>query len=181
MTATEDPVSPLTLEPPAGMSREVGLLFAALEESRRRTRDAVHGMSTADLDRRFDDDPHSVGAHLLHVAAVEFDLVHRLILGDRGAESEEREFAAGALDQEASSALRGHGLEYYLAKLDEVRARTEAACWSLKDDDLERERPWPGADRSSTLRYALAHLADHEAHHRGEIAVLRRRLGSARR
>ncbi|MFG0316150.1 MAG: DinB family protein [Planctomycetota bacterium JB042] len=180
MSASEDPVAPLSIEPPSGMGREVGLLFAALEECRRRTRDTVAGMSTADLDHRFDDDPHSIGAHLLHVAGVELEAVQRVVLGERVAESEERELAAGVLDSESSRALSGHDVGYYLGKLDEVRARTESACWSLKDDDLERESARPGAGRSVTLRWMLAHLADHEAHHRGEIASLRRRLARRR-
>jgi uncharacterized damage-inducible protein DinB len=163
-----------TIAAPSGMDREVGLLFAQLEECRRRTRETVLGMSTADLDRRPPGVPHSIGAHLLHIAGLEHWWIQRVALQQEIEESLAHEFAPSQLDSTASRALRGHDVTYYLGKLDEVRARTEAACWRLRDDDLDLQRSSPRDGAGCTVRWILAHLCDHEAHHRGQIALLKR-------
>lgn len=168
-----------SLEPPSGMQREVGLLFAQLEDVRRRTRSVVAGMSTAVLDRRIDGAPHSIAAHLFHVAGMEYRWLHEVVLGEAIPESMGRELAAARLDADASRQLGGHDVVYYLGKLDEVRAQTESICWRLKDDDLAALRTHPLEGEPCTVRWILANLCDHEAHHRGEIQLMKRLVGSA--
>ncbi len=168
------------LEPPSGMEHEVGLLFAQLEETRRRTRELVLGMSTADLDRRAPGYPHSVAAHVFHIAAVEYWWMRHVVLGEGIPADVDREFAAALLDSPASRELSGRDAGYYLGKLDEVRAHTEAACWKLRDADLDRERTDPRDGARATVRWILCHIADHEAQHRGHVQILLQLAAGAR-
>ncbi len=167
-----------TVEPPTGMKREVGLLFAALEEARRRTRDVVTGLATDTLDARLAEWHVSIGVLLLHIAGVELWWVRRVVLGEELPASVEREFAAARLDSEEARTLAGHELSWYLGKLDEVRAQTESACWTLKDDDLEVARHDPASGAEYTTRWILSHLSDHEAQHRGQISLTKRLLAA---
>jgi uncharacterized damage-inducible protein DinB len=173
-------ITPIGLQPPAGMSREVGLLFAQLEFARRRTRELVTGMSEEQLDARDEGVPNSIGQLLFHIAGVEIYLIHRMILAEGLSDALVRAYAPLRLDSDASRALAARDLGFYLSRLDEVRARTEAACWKLTDDDLERVCIHPEDGARWTVRYTLAHLADHEAEHRGQIAMRRRQVGAAR-
>ena len=67
-------------------------------------------------------------------------------------------------------------MSFYLGSLDEVRAATESACWDLADDTLETLRTNPTDGAQFSVRWILAHLCDHESHHRGQIQLLRRLL-----
>lgn len=168
------------LRVPPGIGREVGHLFAALEETRRRTREAVHGMATELLDARLDGFPNRIGALLFHVAGIENWFVDRVLLQRPRSELERNEFAAADLGAPEAAALVGHDVAYYLAILDEVRAQTESACWSLKDDALDAAVTVAEADLVASPRYALSFLIDHEAHHRGQIELLKRATGASR-
>lgn len=166
----------LPLEPPSGMERDVGALFAQLEEVRAETRRAVLDMSIKDLDRRVPGCPHSIGVLLLHIAAVETWWTHQVPSGDLASGGTVPEAGAGDLDSEAASGHGGHHADYYLARLDEVRAETESLCWKLKDAQLEQVSLQREGEPPRTTRWILFHLAEHEAHHRGQ-ALLLKRLG----
>lgn len=166
--------APKTLVPPTGMGREVGLLFAQLEEARARTRTAVHGISTADLDAELPGSPYTIGMLLFHVAGVEYWWMHRVLCGEEIEPGVEKEFAPARLDSADALKLRGHDVGYYLGVLDEVRAKTESVCWRLPDEALERECYSPEDGKRYSGRYVLAHLCDHEAEHRGALLLLKR-------
>lgn len=159
---------------PTGMSPGVGYLFAALEETRRRTREAVSGITTSLLDARHPDVPHRVGSLLFHIAGAENCWVDQALLQRPLSELEQSEFRAADLDSPQADRLIGHGVEFYFGVLDEVRAKTESACWSLKDDQLDTPVEVPERKTIVTPRFALAFLCDHEAHHRGQIELLKR-------
>jgi len=159
---------------PTGMAPGVGNLFAALEETRRQTRNAVAGISTSLLDARHPDLRHRIGALLFHIAGTENKWIDRALLRRPLSELERDEFRAADLDSSEADELVGHGLEFYLGVLDEVRAKTESACWSLKDDLLDIAVEAPEHDSVVTPRLALTALCDHEAHHRGQIELLKR-------
>lgn len=161
-----------TLSPPSGMQREVGLLFAQLEEVRRRTRDEVLRMSSKDLDRRVAGYDHSIGVHLLHIAGAEYFWIYHVVEGRPIPDWVQKEYGPGDLDGEASRSHRGHHADFYLGKLHEVRAVTEALCWRLQDAALDDLRAAFGRDQS--LRWILFHLAEHEAHHLGQVLLLKR-------
>ncbi len=166
-----------SLSIPAGMHHEVGLLFALLESVRKETRDAILGMSNAELDHRSAGVPYSIANLLLHVAAEELWWIRGVLAGDELDAGTREEFAAGELGSLAATRLKGRDVAYYLGLLDGVRAQTEAACWKLRDHDLNAEKDDRRGGRAS-VRWILGHLAEHEAHHRGQIALLARLAGA---
>lgn len=165
----------LKIEAPAGMQEEIGRLYAHLELARERTRAVMTGLSTEMLDARGGAREFSIANHLFHIAGIEFHFIHHVMRGDPKGDGAKSGFAAADLRSDAAFDLKGHDLGFYLGKLDEVRARTEAACWELKDEDLDTERDDPWVERRCTVRWIFAHLADHEAEHRGIIIDLKER------
>lgn len=162
------------IDPPPGMDREVGILFAYLEQARLLTRDSIAGLSQATLDATRPAFPNSIGKLIAHIAAAEFHWIHRVALGEPGIQSANPTWNDAPLDGPAFAALHGHDIAFYLALLDEARAKTEAACWRLENGDLELEREvrHRGPGHTCTIRYAFWRLIDHEAHHRGQIDML---------
>lgn len=176
----DSPTDARRLVLPAGMNREVGLLFAALEQTRSRTRSLLQGLAAGELDRRPDPKRPSIGALALHVAWYELVWVRQALLEQAIEPPLLRAYAAGDLRGGAHLELAGHDASFYLDKLDYVRAQTESACWSLDERSLQRPRSDPFGGEPVDPLWILAHLADHEAHHRGQIALLRRTAGTAR-
>ena len=139
-------------------------------------RETLAGLSTATLDGQVPGFPNTIGEIVVHVAGDEEFWIRAVVRGDMSYLDADRDLAGARLGSDASHAHRGHAIDFYLAKLDEVRAKTESTCWSLEDAKLDLPcRPLPDGARP-TPRYVLARLIEHEAHHRGQIAILRRRL-----
>lgn len=178
MTKTTNTTKHCNLSAPTGMSHGVGLLFASLEETRRKTRAVVNGLSTERLDATLPGVRHRIGALLFHIAGTEQWFVNRVVKQREASDLDQLEFAAADLSSAAADDLLGHGVEFYLGVLDEVRAKTESACWELKDDALDTPIEVPERQLVASPRYVLSFLCDHEAHHRGQIALLKRAIQS---
>jgi len=156
------------------MDRDIGFLFAQLEQVRRDTREALAGLPTEMLDAKPPGAANSIGELAYHIAGIEEFWLRAVVLGEIEFDAVKRDFETSRLGTVACHALRGHGIDFYLAKLDEVRARTESLCWSQKDDKLDAAcRALPDGTIVTT-RWVFANLVDHESHHRGQIELLKR-------
>jgi uncharacterized damage-inducible protein DinB len=156
------------------MDREVGLLFAQLEFVRRDTREALSGLSTEVLDASPPGAATTIGELAWHIADAEEYWVRRVVLAELPFEAPRQATDPSRPGAGASLPLRGRTIDFYLAKLDEVRAHTESACWKLADDALDNPcRTLPDGE-VVTPRWAFAHLVEHEAHHRGQIKLMKR-------
>jgi uncharacterized damage-inducible protein DinB len=78
--------------------------------------------------------------------------------------------------------VQGEPIEFFFTKLDAVRDETRLALGRLTDADLSREIQGlgspPDADRF-TIEWILYHLVEQKAHHRGQIALLKRLMPAA--
>jgi len=162
-------LEPITSQP------QVGLLLAALEDSRRRTLreletvtdDAVRWQPEPPLD--------SIGQLLYHVALIEVDWLLSDIArlpGDEWPEWVSEEFPIDVRDEAGRLAqVPPEPLARSLARLARVRALLVETIGSMDDRDLHTARAQP--DYDVTPAWALHHLIQHEAEHRAHVAFVR--------
>ena len=165
----------VSLEHRAGLSPRIASYYAQLEDVRRETKRYVEGLSPPKLSWSPHSTVESIGTQLLHIAGVERSWI--------GEDIERRpmgeEWALAFPLRVNLPQVEGEPLEYFLEKLDAVREETRHTLSRLTDDDLAREirtlDSGPDAD-SYTIEWILYHLIEHEAHHRGQIALMKRLL-----
>ena len=173
---TEAPLPKLvTIASAPGLAPRVGLYFAQLEDVRAETKRYVAGLTPEKLSWTPHSTVESIGTQLLHIAGVERSWIGEDIEG----RAMGQEWALAFPLRVKMQQVQGEPLEFFLEKLDSVREETRAALSRLSDSDLHRpiqtlDAP-PEADRF-TVEWILYHLVEHEAHHRGQIALLRRLL-----
>src|SRR6476469_462739 len=121
---------PNILGPRPGFSPQIGTLVSMLNWMRASILQPVQGLSVAQLDHLHDAKANSIGALLLHLAAVErlyqINTFEGRKWGDVRSETEKEWGAAVRLGVEARKSIKGHQLAYYLGKLKEVREHTLA-------------------------------------------------------
>lgn len=165
----------VALVAPPGFTPAIGARLAELEDVRRETLRYVAGLAPAQLAWTPHPKVESIATQLLHIAAVERSWI--------GEDLERRpmgeEWAPAFALRTGQPQIEGHELEYFLEKLNAMREETRRALAALSDADLIREVQCLGAPPDSerfTIDWILHHLIEHEAHHRGQIAVLKRLL-----
>ena len=168
----------LQIEPIPGFTRRVGQFLAMMEDVRMRTLRYVADLTADQLAWHPNPKVESIGTLLLHIAAAEHSYIQEDIM--RRPMGEEWKIAFPirfGLPQ-----LTGKPLEYYTEKLDGVRQQTRDVLKTLSDGDLTRViSPLdPGEPENRQIEFSiewlLYHLIEHEAHHKGQIAVTRRLL-----
>jgi hypothetical protein len=94
----------------------------------------------------------------------------------RGVNEDERKEWGAALDlgERARREIRGHALEYYVRRLEDVRATTLAEFRQRKDQWLD-ERTSSGSGQEMNNYFKWFHVFGHEINHRGQIRWLRTR------
>lgn len=165
----------VAIESKPGLSPSLAHYYAQLEDVRRDTKQYVAGLTPEQLSWTPHPAVESIGTQLLHIAGVERSWI--------GEDIERRpmgeEWAAAFPLRTNLPQVQGKPLEYFLETLDAVREETRAALSKLTDADLTREivglESPPDGDRF-TIEWILYHLIEHEAHHRGQIALLKRIL-----
>jgi hypothetical protein len=144
---------------------------------------ATKGLSQADLDYLFDKNANSIGALMLHLAATEVYYGMNTFEGkawDSWADDIKKKWdPAMGLGDAGRSTIKGHDREYYVSILHEVREKTLAE-FRKKDDAwfLSADKGWPWGPTNNLCKWF--HVCEHEAHHSGQIALLRKRLPGAK-
>jgi uncharacterized damage-inducible protein DinB len=171
------------LFPERGLTPEVGLWLAALEEVRLGTLILLHGLEIDQLSWIPGPGTNSIGTLLTHIAESEaFWILERI--GGRPLPPERRELYRMDLfgTANAPQAVRASA-NYFIGLLADLRIETHEVLAGIKDQDLEAKRVWTEPRRSEdqeifTVRWILSHVLVHEAHHRGQIAQIRKLLGA---
>lgn len=171
-------VSTLYIDPAPGFTPEIGKLVAMLDDTRRRTKRYIDGLTAEQLAWYPNDKVESIGTILLHIAAVEHSYIQEDIMRRPMGEEWKVAFPLRfGLPQ-----ITGKQLDYFTERLDSVREDTKSVLKKLTDSDLKRIiTPLdPGEPQNAqiefSIEYILYHLIGHEAHHRGQIAVQKRLL-----
>lgn len=183
--AFADTTSPNMLGPLPGYSPQIGTFVSQLTWMREANGvlTATKGLTQADLDYVFDKNANSIGALMLHLAATETYYQMNTFDGMKWdswpGDIKKKWDPAMDLGDAGRATIKGHDRDYYVNILHEVREKTLAG-FRTKDDAwfLAADKGWPWGPTNNLCKWF--HVCEHEAHHTGQIAFLRKRLPGAK-
>jgi uncharacterized damage-inducible protein DinB len=170
MTIPVDAIAPVD-----GLSREIGLMVAALEEVRAQTVALIADMSRDQLAKRFVPGAHQIGALALHIGENEFWWIEA-IFAQKEITDADKQFAHLDNTTEEDFALKGYSAQDCIDFLRRIHHRTTTTL-SQADDLALDQVITVGSDPvrfKGSLRWIIHHLIDHESHHKGQISMLKR-------
>lgn len=159
-----------------GYSPHIGRLVSMMNYVRRTTLEEVEDLSVEQLDYLHDADSNSIGALLMHIAAVEASYQESTLGFDsfKGPDSAELRMALD-LGERARRKIKGHGANHYLRILETVRSKTLEEFAKRDDRWLHEETPFWDRRRANNY-FKWFHVFEDELNHRGQIRWLRKRL-----
>jgi uncharacterized damage-inducible protein DinB len=164
----------------SGFTPQVGRLVSMLNYVRHMTLTAVTNLGVEELDYVHDAQSNSIGALLLHIAAAEVGYQAATLLSRELTAQEKEEWnAALALGDLAKQEIRGRELEYYLDRLERVRATTLEELGRRDDEWLQQESTFRSGQRINNY-FKWFHVLGHEINHKGQILFLRSRASRGR-
>ena len=170
--------------PPGFRSGSVARFLWQMDEQRRTLIAGTRDLSPEDLSWQPAPGMNTIGMLLAHIAYAENHLTQ---VGLEGRPTSDTQAAIGlsveeegmplAEDAPPSPALAGRDLAWFDALLGRARDYTRRVAMTLEEADLAREvhrrRP-DGTERVFNVGWVFYHLIEHEAGHRGQIALLKR-------
>jgi hypothetical protein len=173
------------LGPRQGYSPQVGTFVSTLTWMRdaNGVLNATKGLTPADLDVLFDKNANSIGALMLHLAATETYYQMNTFEGkawDSWPDAVKQQWdPAMNLGDAGRKTIKGHDREYYVEILAKVRAKSLEE-FRKRDDAwlMAVDKDWPWGPTNNYCKWF--HVCEHEAHHTGQIALLKKRLPGAK-
>jgi Protein of unknown function (DUF664) len=169
--------------PKSGYSPQIGTLVSMMDWMRSVILRPVRGMTVDQLDYLHDANSNSIGSMLLHLAATErYYQLHTFNNMEWGSwdDSIKKEWdIAMSLGEPARKAIKGHPLDFYLQKLQQVRD-TSLAELKKRDDKwlLTVDKSWPWGPTNNYCKWF--HVVEHESNHNGQIKYIKSRLPGAK-
>jgi uncharacterized damage-inducible protein DinB len=163
------------LEPVAGLSTGIGYYYASLEEVRAQTIKLIEDLTEDELAARYTPSFHQIGALALHLAECEYWWIE-VMLARREITEEDRKLSHIHDTTETDFALKAYSAADCITTLNAIHARAISTLSVYSDEDLDRVfsfDPHPTISEGS-LRWVLHRLIDHEANHKGQIAMMKR-------
>ncbi|KQN99140.1 integrase [Paenibacillus sp. Leaf72] len=159
-----------------GYSPQISRLISMMNYARFTTLEAVKDLSKDQLDFLLDSESNSIGALLLHFAAVEYAYQVETF-ENRELNEEEIRVWGPALDlgKEGQEKIKGNDLLFYLTKMEQVRNRTLDFLKSVNDDWLYMEEQF-WYNKQANHYFMWFHVFEDEINHRGQIRMIRKRL-----
>jgi hypothetical protein len=161
-----------------GFSPQVGTLVSMLDWMRNVVVNSVQGLGQKELDYLHDAKANTIGALLLHLAAVEvFYQVNTFTPRKRLNAAEQKQWQAALdLGQAGREQIKDHDLSYYLETLHRVRQQTLTEFRKRDDQWLAQVDP-SFFDNLPTNNYCKwFHVCEHESNHNGQIKWIKSRL-----
>lgn len=166
-----------TLMPVSGFSREIGFYLSSWEKVRKQLRETVSDLSNEELSQRILPGSHQIGGLILHLGEAESGWIHSIIAGQE-LDDEAKKFAHWYDTTETDFAEKGYDAKNCIGRIDEISRISREILQKFDDGDLEKLFAYDrdGKRIEVSLRWVLCHLIDHEAHHKGQISMLKRLL-----
>lgn len=183
--AADAPTLPNVLGPRPGYSPMIGTFISQLTWMREDNGvlSATKGLTRADLDVLFDAKANTIGALMLHLAATEtyygLHTFDGMKWGSWSDDVKKKWDAAMDLGDAGRKSIKGHDRDYYVGILHDVRQNT-LAQFRKRDDAwlMAVDKNFPWGPTNNLCKWF--HVCEHEAHHTGQIAMLRKRLPGAK-
>lgn len=158
-----------------GYPEAVGRGLWMLEDTRRRTLDAVSGLDDYEVDAVAPALDNTIGATLYHIAAIEADWLYADILCIEYPDWLREWFPFDVREEDGRlSPVMGFSAENHFSRLAKVRGHFLEDIQGLADEAYRSSNEL--ADNPSTPQWVLHHLMQHEAEHRGQIQSIRTAL-----
>jgi hypothetical protein len=167
----------LLITPVAGYTPHIGVLVATLQRCREKTIHAVKDLTIHQLDYLWDEHANTIGALLLHLAAIEAAFQEYSFTGRHLQDNPERNAKWEIpihLGEPARQLIKRHPIEYYLHELQTMRAITLEQLRLHDDGWLWQEVPL--LDAVANNYWMWYHVYEDEINHRGEINWLKSRI-----
>ncbi|HET9429612.1 MAG TPA: DinB family protein [Chitinophagaceae bacterium] len=164
--------------PVDGYSPQIGILVSMLNWIRDSVVRVTRNLSQQDLDYLDDPDANTIGAMLLHLAAT--DALYQDLtfynLKDFSDANKNRWEAAMGLGEQGRTKIKGNNFDYYLSALTEVREKTLSEFKKRDDKWFAEVDPSFFGNKPTNNFCKWFHVCEHEANHRGQITVIKKRL-----
>jgi uncharacterized damage-inducible protein DinB len=165
--------------PREGYSPQVGTLLSTMTMMRAWLIDSVKGLSVEELDFQLDEKSNSIGAMLWHLAATEkyyqLNTFYDMEWGTWSDEVKKEWDVPMSLGEKGREMIKGNNIDFYIEKLDQVRAETEKEFAKRDDEWIMKSEPFFG-DQPTNNYCKWFHVCEHESNHRGQIKFLTKRL-----
>jgi hypothetical protein len=168
--------------PKKGFSPQVGTMVSMLNWMRMVVLGSVKNLSVEQLDYLFDPKSNSIGAMLMHLAAIEVYYQANTFEGRQDYNSKEKSMwgAAATLGKDGRTKIRGNNLAYYQDILKETREKTLAE-FKKRDDRWLMAIDAHGFMNQPTNNYCKwFHVCEHESNHNGQIKLIKSRFPGAK-
>ena len=171
--------------PKSGYAPQVGSFVSMLTWMREANGiiNATKNLTMADLDYLIDRNANTIGALMLHLSATETYYQLNTFEGKKwntwSDPVKQQWDPAMNLGDAGRKTIKGHDRDYYLNILQETRAKSLAE-FRKRDDAwlMTVDKDWFWGPTNNYCKWF--HVCEHEAHHVGQIAFLRKRLPGAK-
>lgn len=155
---------------------QVSYLICMMNYTRSVTLNSVHGLSQRELDSLMDSNSNTIGALLLHIAAIEYAYFVNTFEERELSEEEMKQWGpAMRLGHEARNMIKGNDLNYYVSKLNEVRENTLRRFKDVDDEWLYTiDEYYQGNPINRFFKWF--HVFEDEINHRGQINFIKQRI-----
>jgi Protein of unknown function (DUF664) len=174
----------LVIGPRPGYTPEIGTMVAMLTYMQSAVVGFIKGLTQPELDTLFDKNANTIGALILHLAATEtyyqmntFDNKKWDSWSD---EIKKKWDPAMNLGDAGRVAIKGHDLKYYTDILGETREKTLAEFKKRDDAWFQSGETEQFGSMKVNIHWKWFHVCEHESHHAGQIAFLRKRIPGAK-
>jgi uncharacterized damage-inducible protein DinB len=163
--------------PREGYSMQIGILVSQMDWVRASVINATKGLTQPELDFLVDAQSNTIGALLLHLAAT--DVIYQNLtfnnLKDFSPANKSKFGVAMELGEEGRKQIKGHDLNYYINIMTEARESTLKEFRNRDDKWFQEVDPdFFGGPTNNFCKWF--HVCEHEANHRGQMTVIRKRL-----